>query len=625
MQNKVIQSKKTVYRILEENKKMALVIDCTHETMPCWMLKTELEDMKPAELPLEERILSREEKQVMHQRFSMICPILPHIGKKKERSARIREAAEKYNVSVQTIRKYLIQYLVAQDIEALAPKERIYTERALTKDEKNIRWALNRYFYNMNKNSLKTAYRIMLKERYCNASGVLTESYPSFYQFRYYYRKTKNMQNFYISRNGKSNYQRNDRPCIGEGIQEFAPYIGVGMLDATVCDIYLINDSGELIGRPILTVCVDAHSSLCCGYMLSWEGGVYSLTGLLLNVLKDKKEHCKSFGILIDEADWPCYELPAEFITDMGAEYTSGTFEQVTELGVTLTNLPPYRPELKGPVEKFFDIVQNYYKPYLKGKGVVEKDFQERGVHDYRKDACLTLFEFERILIKCILFYNKERVCKTYPYSNEMIDEAIQPTANAIWNWKKEHDSWNLIPVSDTELVKCLFGEMPVISEIEKIIAEHDNLIHGYGIKFIADLLREKGEFSEVNDMNRKRPIEIGSGKSYIPDLVCIDENGHTDYIEYECVNHTQTAFNAKCNKMSKITNVLNFVVPNADSIAKIRNEISKWIENRGARSLSHITVRVTGACQLKDAEFNDNRTWKLVFKPGKRIEPFEN
>lgn len=205
MQNKIIQSDKTIYRILEEKETLALVIDCTHETMPCWILKTELENMKPAELSLEERILSRKEKQVMHQRFSMICPILSHIGKKKERSARIREAAAKYNVSVQTIRKYLIQYLVAQDIEALAPKERIYTERALTKDEKNIRWALNRYFYNMNKNSLKTAYRIMLKERYCNASGVLTESYPSFYQFRYYYRKTKNMQNFYISRNGKSN------------------------------------------------------------------------------------------------------------------------------------------------------------------------------------------------------------------------------------------------------------------------------------------------------------------------------------------------------------------------------------------------------------------------------------
>lgn len=280
MQNKVIQSKETVYRILEENETMALVIDCMHKTMPYWVSKTELEDRKPVELPLAERSLNQKEKQIMHQRFSMICPILPYIGNKKERSIQIRKTAEKYNVSVQTIRKYLVLYLSDHDIAALAPKERIYAEHELTKDEKNIRWALNRYFYNMNKNSLKTAYRIMLKERYCDASGVLAESYPSFYQFRYYYRKTKNMQNFYISRNGKSNYQRNDRPCIGEGVQQFAHYIGVGMLDATVCDIYLINDSGELIGRPILTVCVDAHSSLCCGYMLSWEGGVYSLTGL---------------------------------------------------------------------------------------------------------------------------------------------------------------------------------------------------------------------------------------------------------------------------------------------------------------------------------------------------------
>ena len=56
MQNKIIQSDKTIYRILEEKETLALVIDCTHETMPCWILKTELENMKPAELSLEERI-----------------------------------------------------------------------------------------------------------------------------------------------------------------------------------------------------------------------------------------------------------------------------------------------------------------------------------------------------------------------------------------------------------------------------------------------------------------------------------------------------------------------------------------------------------------------------------------
>lgn len=64
----------------------------------------------------------------------------------------------------------------------------------------------------------------------------------------------------------------------------------------------------------------------------------------------------------------------------MGKEYTSSTFEQLVELGVTITNLPPYRPELKGRVEKFFDLVQGYYKPLLKGKGVIEEKISKKEV-----------------------------------------------------------------------------------------------------------------------------------------------------------------------------------------------------------------------------------------------------
>ena len=70
----------------------------------------------------------------------------------------------------------------------------------------------------------------------------------------------------------------------------------------------------------------------------------------------------------------------------VGSEYKSENLEQLSELGITIVNLPSYRPELKGCIEKFFDIIQNLFKPYLKGKGVVEPDFQERGAHDYRKN-----------------------------------------------------------------------------------------------------------------------------------------------------------------------------------------------------------------------------------------------
>ena len=123
------------------------------------------------------------------------------------------------------------------------------------------------------------------------------------------------------------------------------------------------------------------------------------------NVITDKVKWCRQFGISITKEDWNCDRLPATLVTDMGSEYKSETFEQIAELGVSVVNLPPYRPELKGAVEKFFDLIQDMYKPYLKNRGVVEVDYRERGAHDYRKDACLTLEDFEKVILRCIIFY----------------------------------------------------------------------------------------------------------------------------------------------------------------------------------------------------------------------------
>lgn len=326
----------------------------------------------------------------------------------------------------------------------------------MTDDEKNIRWALNKFFYTQNKNSLNTAYTLMLKDKYCNAEGVLLPQYPSFYQFRYYYRNHKKTQNYYISRNGIKNYQRNNRPLLGDGIQEFAPAVGVGMLDATVCDIYLVNEAGGIVGRPILTACVDAYSGLCCGYSLSWEGGVYSLRNLMTNVIADKTELCRKHGISINPQQWNCNMLPATLATDMGKEYVSNTFEQIADLGVTIVNLQPYRPELKGAVEKFFDIVQGLYKPHLKGKGVIEPDYQERGAHDYRKDASLTMADFEKIILRCIVYYNSQRIVENFPYTEKKLADGVKPYASDIWNYGLNQAGANLIPADYNTLVLTL-------------------------------------------------------------------------------------------------------------------------------------------------------------------------
>ena len=462
--NSLWKSGEQIVRVLELKNEKVFVIDCVKRAMPYWVIadslsgyeeytESEMIQRTGAVIPDIEK-LDAESRRFIREHFTMIAPILPFVSDVKKRAYIINRISIEKNVSKQTIRNYLCLYLVYQNEAVFCPKQK--EEKELTEDEKNMRWGLNKFYYNQNKNSISTAYTMMLRAKYCDKNGVILPEHPSINQFRYFEKKYRKRQNYYISRNGLKDYQKNHRPLLGDGIQEFAPHVGVGMLDATVCDIYLVNDAGELIGRPILTACIDAYSGLCCGYSLTWEGGTYSLRGLMLNVIEDKKEHCKKFGIQIQKEDWNCNRLPATLVTDMGSEYVSSTFEQIAELGVTLINLPAYRPELKGSVEKFFDLIQDYFKPILKGKGIIEPDFKQRGSHDYRKDACLTLYQFEQILLRCILFYNSKRIIENYPFTEDMLQERVLPTSCSIWDYGLKQASADLLDITSEELILTL-------------------------------------------------------------------------------------------------------------------------------------------------------------------------
>ena len=457
--NDIIKTETGPFRILAVDKDQVLAIDCEKKTMPqffplSFFEKGEiLERISSSFLSWEK--LSPNERQIAQKRYTMIAAAVAVVGDKQKRNAMIDYASQQFSVSKQTLRSFLCTYLIYQDISVLAPKKK--KEKELTRDQKNMRWALNKFFYTRNQNSLSTAYTMMLKEKYCDLQGNLVSEYPSFNQFRYFYRKHKKAENFFISREGLTAYQRNSRPLLGDGVQEFAPCIGTAMLDSTICDIYLIDERGELVDRPILTAACDANTSMCLGYVLSWENDTNSLKDLMLNIITDKVEFCKKKGISIRTDQWDIHgKLPGILITDQGAEYTGQTFEQITELGISIINLPPYRPESKGPIEKLFDLVQNSYKDLLKGKGVIMPDFQERGAHDYRQDAILTISEFERIVIRCIIHYNCERVIENYPYSSEMLDANVPPFANKIWNWKLSNQESSLIEVSKKEMILTL-------------------------------------------------------------------------------------------------------------------------------------------------------------------------
>ena len=456
MQNReLILYHNQIHRILALADHKALLINCIKLTMPKWINADLLNDcdscteedlLKAANLPVMDS-LSPEKKSLVHKRYTMIAPALIVVADEYMRTRAIEQAVQQYSLSHQTIRKYLCLYLAYQRLEALVQGETNFT-KPLSADEKNFRWAINKYYYSPAKHTLKAAYLFMLKEKYTDPNGTLVDQFPAFHRFRYFYDKTKKLQNFYITREGLTSYQRNHRALLGGGVREFAPSVGVGMLDATILDIYLINEEGQLIGRPVLTACVDAYSGMCCGYSLSWEGGVYSLKCLMDNIIADKVDWCKKFGICIKPEDWNCNALPGTFVTDKGKEYTSYIFEQLTDLGVSIINLQPYRPDLKSCVEQFFNVIQNLYKPDLKGKGVIEPDYMERGAPDYRKTACLTMRDLETVILKCIIYYNTKRLVDSFTYTEEMRQCAVKPYANCLWNYAADKPGANLIDVS---------------------------------------------------------------------------------------------------------------------------------------------------------------------------------
>lgn len=163
-------------------------------------------------------------------------------------------------------------------------------------------------------------------------------------------------------------------------------------------------------------------------------------------------------------------------------------------------------------------------------------------------------------------------------------------------------------------LYKLKFKKDAVESEASKIIKEHDNLAHGYGILDVEKILVESGNYKSVSCFNRSEPIPLKDGHKYIPDIICVTDR-YKEYIEYERGTHKQADFNEKCNKMTQVTRYLNFVTPNKDVlINKLIPQVNEWIRSRDARSLKNIKIRLSTALSLRDENMKNDSCWQVIY-----------
>lgn len=439
-----------VYREVLKESDGAWIVSYENPASPKFVSADELKNHERIEPPAEYlRFMEKEATDGQKKRLDLILELLDnerYICDRQVRNRKIKEIAEREGTTAKRLQKLFYRYLAGRSLV----EERVVSEKELPDEKKEFAWAIDRFYFSAKKMSLRSAYDLMLLSNYTDADGHLKAKHPTWYRFTHYFygqnyhRKSKAS----ISRNGLSNYQMNQRPLFGSAMG-WKDQVGAFQMDATQADIYLVSrlDRSAVIGRPNVYLAVDTVTQLIAGLYIGLDAGEQAVIACLANAAMNKVEYCHQYGIEITKDEWPNTGLPGEIITDKGREFIGNRMNELAmTYGMEFESLPPFRPDEKGLVEKSFDLIQQKYKPVLRGKGVIEADVQERWAVDYRSQAVLTLEEFTRVVIHCVLYLNGCRILE-----NCAVREA-KPVSTALWKWYTEQGESMIIPVDGEQL-----------------------------------------------------------------------------------------------------------------------------------------------------------------------------
>lgn len=456
-------------RVLLNDKNGAWVIRRDGTTQPRYMSKETMDQTIPIAIPSQQEpdTISEKREKTKKKRLKMIQSLISDqrcIWDAEYRKKLIHTSSKQNSTSERTVTRYYLAYL-AQGENGLLPKskkpnsEKTATHICMTQ-------ALNKYYYSPRKMSLKMTYQMMISDSYREEDGTIKDITPTYNQFEYYFYKHRNVRRCITAREGSGEYKKNYRPVTGNG-DDGIKNIGVYEMDATQADIYLVSRYDRcVIGRPVIYLAVDVASRLIAGIYVGFDETSNAVLSCLANAAEDKVEYCRQYGIDINTEDWPSHELPGMIVTDRGRDFVSDrTREMCLAFGMEITSLPPYRPDLKGYVEKAFDCIQKRYKPLLYGCGVIEKNTSGRNAPDYRLDAQLDIEEFTAVIIQCVLYYNTGRIIDTFSRTPEMVRDELVPISTNVWAWLAAHKCDSRIPVNAEDVyLRLLPRDKAVIS-----------------------------------------------------------------------------------------------------------------------------------------------------------------
>ena len=173
-------------------------------------------------------------------------------------------------------------------------------------------------------------------------------------------------------------------------------------IDHTLLDVLIVDPkSGEVIGRPYITVILDRHSRMVMAFFIHLSApNTESVLRTIERAIRPKHAWLANYPTVVNE--WRARGLPRYILPDNAAEFHSGELGPAfNELGMELLYPKSRGPEMKGAIERFFRTMAEDLIHRL--PGTTFSNTRERGDYPSEKVACLTLADLEAAVIKWIV------------------------------------------------------------------------------------------------------------------------------------------------------------------------------------------------------------------------------
>ncbi len=324
---------------------------------------------------------------------------------------------------------------------------------------------------------------------------------PTLAQFRYWYEKERGLKRSTTTYKGKYIYNERKRVDTSSMSMEVLGPGSVYKIIAVVADISLISalDRQRIIGRPVIYLIIDVFSDLIVGMSVSLEGPSWLGARLALeNAAQDKVVFCKEYGFNIKEDEWPSHHLPKTIYVEPGEVL----FKQVDHLAKTLNiqviNTVPFQSDWKGCFECSFRILDNISTQWLPAS---VKKLPEAGRKGDRLNACLTLYDFRRLLISCILEHNIGHWISDDHFDQAMVEDQVEPYPCDVWKWGIQNRAGMLREVSSDVL------RLNLLPEDHALITRQGLLFHH--LHYTCDRAIQEQWPEQIHNRTRRRRVPI--------------------------------------------------------------------------------------------------------------------